>query len=69
MIANFLKRQPKPSAEEDKLAVAKIEKMVLGYLQRMEARKLREELKKLPYICRRSLIKVHDLKQKTRLFR
>jgi len=36
------------------------------YLTRKHARKLRDELKKLPFVCRRSYIKMNDLKLQTK---
>ena len=53
--------------EEQQSAVTTIEAQWLSYMQWQEGKKLRDELKKLPYEVRRSFVKFHDLKQKTAL--
>ena len=50
--------------EEQQKAIITIEGRWLTYMQKMEGRKLRDELKKLPYEVRRSFVKFHDLKRR-----
>ena len=53
--------------EEQQKAIVTIEARWLSYMQKMEGKKLRDELKKLPYEVRRSFVKFHDLKRRTAL--
>ena len=46
-----------------------IEKYRLAQLRKRELRKMREEMKKLPYVARRSYVKMFDLKQRTQVFK
>ena len=50
-------------------AVRKIENFILRTRERQEGAVLRCKLKTLPYPCRASFVKMHDLKAKTQLFR
>lgn len=60
IVAKFLDRQP--TETQMVAAVRKIEVAFIQFLKRREARKMRFELAKLPYVCRRSFVKMADLK-------
>ena len=51
--------------EEQQKAITTIEARWLTFMQKMEGKKLRDELKKLPYEVRRSFVNLNDLKRKT----
>ena len=46
-------------------AVFKIEKAMINYKIRKEGKDIRSYLSKIPYECRRSYVKMYDLKFKT----
>ena len=55
------------SFEEQQKAALTIEGRWLAYMQKMEGKKLRHELKALPFEVRRSYVNFYDLKRKTKL--
>ena len=77
MISDFLRKKEDDGdsydldnwapVKEQQKAISTIEARWLSYMQKMEGKKLRDELKKLPYEVRRSFVKFHDLKRRTAL--
>jgi len=67
-IAAFLENKQKQEREH-KQAIHTIESFYLKRLEQRKSKDLREQLSKLPYACRRSFVKMYDLKQNTLLFK
>ena len=53
----------------DREAIRKIESWWLRMEKKKEGKALRIQLARLPYPCRRSCVKMFDLKQNTKLFK
>ena len=61
-----IKRSNKTDRERFEQAAQKIQRSIYGKIVRKrESKQLREELRKLPFICRSSFLKMHLLKKNT----